>query len=121
MQIHQEAKVQAPKPKVFEFNDYRAYLFSRLGPAGSRNGGRRRLAIDLGVHGSLLSLVMGGKLELSLEAAEGVNRHFMHDVIESEYFLFLVQRSRAGTPELRARWDSILQRLRAEQQPANSA
>lgn len=99
---------------VFQYTDYRAYLLSRLGAPGSRNGERRRLAQHLRVHSSLITLVLSGKMELSMEAAEGINNHYGHSAAESEYFLVLVQHARAGTLELRSRWETVLNKIKRE-------
>lgn len=100
---------------IYNYKDYRIYLVSRLGQRGTRTGLRKRLAEHLGVHTTLVSQVLLGKAEFSLEQAEGCNIFFEHDENESEYFLLLVIKDRAGTVQLKNRFKKKIELLRADQ------
>lgn len=98
--------------QVWEFQNYRDYLVSRLGPEGSRSGGRKELASAIQVHTTHISQVLKGKAELSLEQAEAINTVFGHTEDEGEYFLLLLLKDRAGTPKLKKRFESKIQKMR---------
>jgi uncharacterized protein (TIGR02147 family) len=99
---------------IFEFTHYRAYLKHKLGGAGLRTGQRKALAEHLKVHTTFVSQVILEKADFSLEQADSANAYFGHSPDESEYFLWLVLKDRAGTKELKARWDEKIQQMRAK-------
>jgi uncharacterized protein (TIGR02147 family) len=84
-----------------------------LGKGG--RGQLSRLAEALGVHSTFVSLVFKEKRDLSREQALTVARHLNLTGLETDYFLELVQFSRAGTQQLR---DYTLQKIRAAQEAA---
>ena len=88
---------------VYNFQDYKEYLFSRLDSEdGLGKGGRSRLCEAMGCQTAYLSQVLNGTAHLSMEQAEAVSRFIGHGDDETEYFLLLVQLGRAGTNGLRA-------------------
>ncbi len=95
------------KKDVFDHLDYRSYLLtSILARPKKGRGVRMALAHSLKVPVSHISQVLSGVSHLSLEQAEGVNEFLGHTSDEAHFFLLLVQRSRAGTAKLRARFDA---------------
>ncbi|MEO0336310.1 MAG: TIGR02147 family protein, partial [Pseudomonadota bacterium] len=98
---------------IFEFLHYRDYLKSKLGGKGTRTGQRKVLSEHLKVHTTLISQIVLGKAELSLEQAEGTNAFFGHSQDESEYFILLVLKARAGTKALESRWQTKIQEMRS--------
>jgi uncharacterized protein (TIGR02147 family) len=85
---------------IFGFEDYRDFLRARVGPEGTRSGIRLSIAKAISCHSSYLTKILDGGANLSLEQGLAVCRHFRMTGEESEYFLLLIQRTRAGTREL---------------------
>lgn len=98
--------------QVWEFQNYRDYLVSKLGPEGSRSGARKELAAAIQVHTTYVSQVLKGKAEFSLEQAESINTFFSHTEDEGEYFISLVLKDRAGSAKLKSRFESKIQKMR---------
>lgn len=100
---------------LFEFDDYRAYIRSRLKqmPRGGR-GQVNQIADALGVHGTLVSQVLNGAKDFTLEQGEALTRYLGLVGVEIEYFLTLIQRERAGTVALRRIFDTRLATLKRE-------
>lgn len=86
---------------VFEYKGYKQYLWMALGAGKKRSGLRARLAVHIGCQTAHVSQVLNGDHDFSLEQSFGINTFFGHDREESHYFLLLVQKSRAGTTELK--------------------
>jgi uncharacterized protein (TIGR02147 family) len=99
---------------IWDFRAYRPYLMEKLGRSGSRTGLRKKLAEAIPVHSTFVSQVLQGRADFSLEQAEVINTFFEHTDDESEYFILLLLKDRAGTPKLRARFEKKLQSLRDE-------
>lgn len=97
---------------VFDFDDYRSYLTSRLGDAGKRTGLRSQACQAVECHNTYLSQVLNGKVDLSLEYAEAFNKFFHHGSDEGNFFLLLLLRSRAGSESLRERFQSQIDSVR---------
>jgi uncharacterized protein (TIGR02147 family) len=88
--------------EVFKYSDYRAYLREYFRSQGK--GGRGQLskvAKALDVHSTFISLVFKEKRDLSIEQALLLGRYLNLTDAETEYFLDLVQLSRAGHHQLR--------------------
>jgi uncharacterized protein (TIGR02147 family) len=98
--------------QIWEFQKYRDYLVSRLGPEGSRSGARKEMAAAIQVHTTHVSQVLKGKAEFSLEQAEAINSFFGHTEDEGEYFISLLLKDRAGSPKLKSRFENKIQKMR---------
>ncbi len=105
---------------VFDFGDYRSYLLFALGPAGHRTGARTRACKELGCHATYLSQVLTDKVELSLEYGEAFNRFFKHRANEADYFILLLLRDRAGSAQLRERFQTQIEAIRSRQRSLKS-
>jgi uncharacterized protein (TIGR02147 family) len=88
---------------LYEANNYREYLHGRLG-AGARLGLKTKAAAALSVNTTLISQILGGTCEMSLEQAENMNRFLGHTDEEGDYFLWLVLKERSGSKNLKARF-----------------
>ena len=97
---------------VFDCEDYRSYLLSRLGAAGKRTGLRSQACAELGCHSTYLSQVLCGKTEISLEYAEAFNKFFRHSADEGNFFLLLLLRDRAGSTSLKERFQKQIEDIR---------
>jgi uncharacterized protein (TIGR02147 family) len=93
-------------PSLFEYRDYKAYLRAWIAsrPGGGR-GERSRLAERLRIHSAYISQVLRARAQLSLEQAIEASAHFGHSSEERRFFLLLVERARAGSPELERHFD----------------
>lgn len=89
---------------IFEHSSYRDYLKIRLGD-GQRLGLKKQAAQSLGVHTTLISQILSGKCEISLEQGEDMNRYLGHSEDEADYFLGLILKERAGSISLRRRFE----------------
>jgi plasmid maintenance system antidote protein VapI len=90
--------------KVFEFDDYRRFIRSRVESAPKGGHGQyRRIAEHLDIPTSLVSQIMSGGRELSLESASLLTDYFGLSPLESDFFLNLVELERASHPSLKAK------------------
>lgn len=99
----------------FDYDSYKEYVNTRI--AGMPKNGRgefRKIAEHLGVHSTLISHIFRGDTELTLEQAVSLAKYWGLNDFECEYFLNLVQRSRAGTPALRTVIDRRLDQQREQ-------
>lgn len=99
--------------KVFDFNDYKTYL-SHLEQQRSHfsRGFRSRLAEAVGCNNAFISQVLNTDAHFSLEQAVKLCSYFKLSDEEERYFLFLVEYARAGTPQLRERFKTLLDEIR---------
>lgn len=89
---------------VFETNNYKSYLQSRLGAKGAKT----EFAKHLGCQPSFLSQVLCGSPSLSLEQGVLANDYFEHSKAESRHFLALLQLERAGSARLKLHFQNEL-------------
>lgn len=95
---------------VFDFKDYRAFLKKEFAGKGAGRGKRANLANFLGCQTSFLSQVLTDRAHLSLEHAIKTSEFFQHSEEEKTYFMFLVQKAKAGSKSLESFFDTkILQ------------
>jgi uncharacterized protein (TIGR02147 family) len=99
----------------FEFAEYKSFVLSRIEayPQGGR-GVRARIAEAMGCQVAYVSHVLAADRHFSPEQAEALARFFALRVDEAEYFVLLVERARAGTPQLRQMIERQLERRREE-------
>ncbi len=86
---------------IFEFSDYKSFLKARNDSLPSRGRGEyRRMALHMGMHTTMISQIMTGDKNFNLEHAASLAKYLGLTATETNYFLLLVQRERAGTQEL---------------------
>lgn len=87
---------------VFEFKNYVEYLQYYLAqlPSGG-HGEKSKFAEAMNCHNAYLSKILKKEADLSLEQTHALSRYLAMDPEETDYFLLLVQYSRAGTSDLR--------------------
>ena len=95
--------------EVFEFRNYKEFLKEVLKLKG--RGSQGRMAQAIGVQSGFLSQVLGGDAHLSLEQGESLNRVLGHGSLESRFFLLLISLARAGSMELKKRFEDEVQNL----------
>ncbi len=87
---------------IFEFEDYRSYIKKRLKIAPKKGHGQAlKIAKALEISTALVSQILSGQRQMSLEQGSLLCEYFGFDPAETEYFLLLVQLERAGNPSLR--------------------
>jgi uncharacterized protein (TIGR02147 family) len=86
---------------IFTFAHYRDYLLHQVGPKSERRGIKIKLSSAIKCQPSMLSQVLSGTLDLSLEQGADVNRFFRHGNTEAHFFLLLLSHARAATAELK--------------------
>jgi uncharacterized protein (TIGR02147 family) len=86
---------------VFDSTNYRKYLNARLTGDGPRSGLKSAAAKAIGCHSTYLSQVLNDRADLSLEQADLMNAFLAHTKEESDFFILIVLKARAGTTSLR--------------------
>ncbi|MEN0057707.1 MAG: TIGR02147 family protein [Bdellovibrio sp.] len=99
---------------VFEAKSYLHYLSSKVGDSNQRKGVKSALAKALNCQPTYITHVLTGKANLSLEQAEAVNKYFAHTKEESQVFLLLVLRDRAGTNTLKQNFQEQIDQILAQ-------
>ncbi len=96
---------------VFNFNDYKKYLASRLPTKGDQRGSRSKLAITLGCKTTFISRVFSGLADFSLEHGIKINDFLEHTYDESHFFLLLLQKARSGSRDLTLYFEKQIQHI----------
>lgn len=94
------------------YRDYLKKWMSRLPKRG--HGELTRMAIAIGVHQTLMSLVLKGDRDLSPEQAFDLSQYLEHSDVETDYFMLLVQFGRAGNHRYKNALLSKIEKLRRE-------
>lgn len=98
--------------QIFDFNDYRAYLKEHFSGTGAGRGKRLLLAQHLNCQPSFLTQVLGEKAHLSLEHAISVCEYLKLNESESQYFMLLVQKGKAGSKKLSDYFDEKISKIK---------
>ncbi|MBL7671084.1 MAG: DUF4423 domain-containing protein [Bdellovibrionaceae bacterium] len=101
--------------ELWEFTDYIQYLNAWVKTRG--HGSKSVLAKTLGVQTAYLSLVLKQKAHLSLEQALRAKNLFEFGQQETEFFLLLVQKTKAGSEDLRRVIEQQIAAFLARQTP----
>jgi uncharacterized protein (TIGR02147 family) len=99
------------KLSVFSYSDYQEYLNDRLATKGEGRGQRSQLAATLKVQNAFVSRVLHQEAHFSLEHALMANKFLGHSEEESDYFLLLVQKAKAGTRELEMHFEKQIAKI----------
>ncbi len=100
---------------VFEFSDYRKFLkqLIKTFPQGGR-GVWARLSENLNVNATMVSQIMSGTKDFSIEQAQSVAIFLGLQKLEADYFILLVQIERAGTHELKSYFKEKIDELKKD-------
>jgi uncharacterized protein (TIGR02147 family) len=91
------------KFSIFESHDYKKFLLGWIERAPHQGRGlRKQLADAIACQTPFITHVLGGDYHLSLEQAEATGRWLGLNIAETEFFLLLVMKQRAGTKALEA-------------------
>lgn len=99
---------------VFDSEGYVPVLRTIISENRGQKGYREKLAKAAGCHRTQISLVLTGRIHLTLEQACGISEFLEWGPLEQQYFLSLVELERAGTPALRRAVQARLKKLRGE-------
>jgi uncharacterized protein (TIGR02147 family) len=101
--------------KIFGFEKYKAFVLKWIESlSGGGRGQLQRLAGHLSVHPTLMSQVLRGDKDFTAEQACKVAEFLGLNERESDYFLALVERDRAGNSALKAYWQRRIDSLHNE-------
>ena len=97
---------------IFEFRDYKAYLKHWIAKKpGKGRGLQSQIATHLGCQSVYVTQVLNTGANFSLEQAEGLNQYLGHTYEEGHFFLLLLELARAGTPALRKRFQTEIDKI----------
>ncbi|MFN7905369.1 MAG: TIGR02147 family protein [Pseudobdellovibrionaceae bacterium] len=98
--------------RIFEYQSYRKFLRARLKTLPSHGRGElTKMAQALGVHTTMISHIMKGSADFSIEQTLKLADHLAFNSLETDYLLALVQVERAGDQRTRAYCQSKLSEL----------
>jgi uncharacterized protein (TIGR02147 family) len=98
---------------LFEFKDYKKYVTQRVHGMPKRGRGQwLKIAKSLDMHTTMVSQVFRGNFHLTPEQAQKLSAYFDFSDLETEYFMNLVLKARAGTRELRDYYSKKLRELK---------
>jgi uncharacterized protein (TIGR02147 family) len=100
---------------VFEFESYRSFLndFILAQPNRGRGWGAR-IAGHTGCHTSFVSQVLSGRADFSVDQAFKLSSLLGFTEEETDYFLLLVSRERAGFDEMKGHYTKKITEMRAK-------
>lgn len=100
---------------LFNFENYREYLQDHLLKLPKKGHGElAKMAKALGVHSTLMSLILSGERELTLEQGYDLAKYLQLTDIETEYLTLLVQYARAGNHRYQHFIQKKLEKIRKE-------
>ncbi len=98
---------------VFSYDDYRNYLRDLVAVKGEKSRGFwTEIARATGCQSSYVSRILAGSAHFSQEQTLRLCEHLLLSNHETEYFLGLVERQKAGTRELRNYYQKKLEAMR---------
>ncbi|HWU42914.1 MAG TPA: DUF4423 domain-containing protein [Bdellovibrio sp.] len=88
---------------LFELQDYKVWINQHIRklPHGGR-GELSRIGNHLGIHVSLVSQILRGDKDFTIEQGHALTKYFGLNEIETEFFVLLIQINRAGTHALKS-------------------
>lgn len=99
---------------VYEARAYKEFLNHKIQESKSVKGYKTILARAAGFSPSFLSQVIHGHIELTPEHALKMASFWNLDAFETDYFMLLVDRARAGSVGLRDHVEAKMLKFRAE-------
>lgn len=102
---------------IYNYTDYRAFLHDFI--AQQKNSGwgwRARMARAIGIESTYISQVLVGRCDFSIEQGERISKELKLSNEETEYFIFLILKARAGTQGLKDLFSAKLDSLSRHRQ-----
>ena len=89
------------KLSIFEYKDYKKFILDWMDNTPNQGRGQRKLLAEaIGCQTPFITHVLSGDYHLSLEQAEACARYLELNELDTEFFILLIQRQRAGTKSL---------------------
>jgi len=89
------------KTSIFEYKNYKQYILDWIDKTPQQGRGMRKLIAEaIGCQTPFITHVLSGDYHFSLEQAEALAKYLTLNESETEFFLLLIQKSRAGTKSL---------------------
>ncbi len=99
---------------IFDFSDSRPFLRSYIQSLPRKGRGEsKRIAESLAISTTLMSQVLNEERSFTLEQAQRLAMDLGLTPLETDYLLFLVQKERSGSVELRKYWQTKLEELKS--------
>lgn len=106
---------------LYDYDKYTKYLLDWLYHQPKNGHGLvKQWASAMGVHSTLLSQILNGKKDLSLEQADRLSEILNLSEQEAEYFLLLVLFEKAGTQNLKRKFKKRIQEAQAKSKNISS-
>jgi uncharacterized protein (TIGR02147 family) len=87
---------------IFNFEDYKKFLRARITALPKKGRGEiGKIAVHLRVNSTLISQIISGPKDFTLEQSQEIAAYFGLSDLEADYLLLLVQIERAGTQKLK--------------------
>jgi len=100
---------------LYQYDDYKKYFNDWVNQQPNNGHGEyRRLALALNVSTTLVSQIFKGDKDLSLEMACELSEYLHHNEDESEYFIILVEQSKAGSIKLKQKFTKQIKQRQNE-------
>ena len=99
--------------KPHDFNNYRAFIRHKIKENGRLRGYQKQLADVAGCQSSFLSQVLNSHVQLTPDHGAALAGFWTLEDAEAEYFVGLINRERASSPQLRRMIDNRLGELKA--------
>lgn len=106
--------------QIYDFLNYKEYILQVIANMPKPRGQFRRFAAAMRVHTSMVSQVLRGNLELTLEQGLLLAEHLSLGKRETEYLLFLILYSRAGSVNLKTLFLTKLQGIQKAQKASRA-
>jgi uncharacterized protein (TIGR02147 family) len=101
--------------RVFDFDSYKKFVNARIGSMPKKGRGQfRKISLALRMHSTLVSQVFRGDKQLTLEQACALADFFGMTDLETEFFVTLVEKEKAGSVALKQVFSRRLTSLRAQ-------
>ncbi len=98
---------------IFEFTDERLFLREYIDNLPKNGRGEiSKIAKHLGVHSSFISQILAGTKDFNIEQAQELANYLGLNSLETDYFILMVQISRAGTNNLKTYFRTKLNSLK---------
>lgn len=106
---------------IFDYFEYREFLSSWIKGHGSKSHGlKSKMASHMGISSTLMSLILKGEKSLMPEQALPLSEHIGLNELETDYFLLLIDKDRAGSQHLKNRIQKNLNKILAQAKQVSS-
>jgi uncharacterized protein (TIGR02147 family) len=106
--------------KIFNFSDYRMFVNSYIQSLPKRGHGEiSRLAKSIQVSATLVSQVLHGEKQFSVDQGFDLSKYLGLDHIETDYLICLIEMDRAGSQRLKDYWSEKCRRLKSQSEDTN--